>query len=238
MRVIRTPVGERADLLDGSPLFAELPAEEKRALAAVMSLRSFDPEERLFLQGRQADGFYVVTKGKVKAYRVSHDGREQVLHMLVAGEVCGEVPVFQTGRVADPTYPASAAAVGPVRALYVPRGRFLELAMKRPEMLLEMLAILSVRLRRFVGLIDDLSLKEVSARVAKHLVDLSVREGAGTVTLDTTKAVLASRLGTIAETLSRTLKKMQTRGIIAVQGRTIRILEMEQLTALAAGMKL
>ena len=102
-----------------------------------------------------------------------------------------------------------------------------------------MLAVLSGRLRHLVQLVEDLSLKEVSARLAKYLLDLSLRgDGGAVVVLETTKTVLASRLGTVAETLSRTLTRMQRRGIIRVQGRTIAITDADGLQALAAGMKL
>jgi len=158
------------------------------------------------------------------------DGREQILHMFGAGEICGEVPVFE-----GEAYPASAVAVDTLETLYVPRKDFLALGKRRPEILLEMLAVLSLRLRRFVHLIDDLSLKEVSARVAKYLLDLHARAETETVQLDSTKATLASRLGTIAETLSRTLRKMQQRKVIDVAGRQITIVDREELIELAAG---
>lgn len=104
--------------------------------------------------------------------------------------------------------------------------------------MLTILATLSRRLRRFVGLIDDLSLKDVSARLAKYLLELAEREGRDVVTLSTTKSVLASRLGTIAETLSRTFRKLQSREMIDVHDRTIRIVNREALRDIAEGMKL
>jgi len=129
-------------------------------------------------------------------------------------------------------------AVGPVRALCLPREGFLSLGKRHPELLLNMLGVLAVRLRHFVQLVDDLSLKEVSARLAKHILGLSARAGgAATVELDTTKAMLASRLGTIAATLSRTLAKMQRQGIIRIRGKRITVLDAARLRDLAAGAK-
>ena len=233
MKTIKAGPAERRKLLSGCGLLAGLDATGQEALAAVMFLRAYDPGEILLGQDQPAEGFFVLVRGSVKVLRTGRDGREQVLHVFSAGELCGEVPVFQGRR-----YPASAVAVGRVRALYVPADRFLEIAEQNPHILLEMLAVLSQRLRRFVDLIDDLSLKEVSARLAKHLLDLRVRAGRDAVELDTAKAVLAARLGTTAETLSRTLKKMQTRRVIAVGGRRIDILDGEALAVLAAGEKL
>ena len=89
-----------------------------------------------------------------------------------------------------------------------------------------------------MGLIDDLSLKDVSARLAKHLQGLLLKTDSPVVELSTTKTVLASKLGTIAETLSRTLRKMQSKKIIKVDGRKIEILDEDALDDIAEGMKL
>ncbi|MCP4640981.1 MAG: Crp/Fnr family transcriptional regulator [bacterium] len=233
MRTIKSSPDERIDMLDAFPMFGNLADADKRALADTVLIREYGANELLFMQDGEAAGFFGVLSGKVKIHRVGNDGREQVLHLFGRGELCGEVPVFQ-GRV----FPASAMAVSKARVVYVPRVAFLDLARKRPELLLGMLAMLSHRLRGFVNLVDDLSLKEVSARLAKYLLDRQVRKGSDTVELDSTKAVLAARLGTIAETISRTLNRMQKRGVIEVNGRSIRVLDRDALTALAAGMKL
>ena len=233
MKTIRSSNDERKKLLGACAFFSGLPDPSMGRLASVMTLMSYEAGEPLFMQGEKAEGFYVVTKGKVKVYRLGTDGREQVLHLFGEGDICGEVPVFQGGK-----FPASAMAATEVQALYLPGEAFLELGQVHPEIFLEMLAVLSQRLRRFVGLIDDLALKEVSARLAKYLLDLKARAGTNKVELDSTKAMLASRLGTIAETLSRTLNKMQKRQIVNVSGRTIEILDADTLANLAAGMKL
>ncbi len=230
MKTLRTNLRGRADLLRRCSLFDRLSARDVEEVARVSMLRRYETEEYLFNQDETAHGFYVVAGGRLKVHRTGVDGREQILHMFGAGEICGEVPVFE-----GEAYPASAVAVDTLETLYVPRKDFLALGKRRPEILLEMLAVLSLRLRRFVHLIDDLSLKEVSARVAKYLLDLHARAETETVQLDSTKATLASRLGTIAETLSRTLRKMQQRKVIDVAGRQITIVDREELIELAAG---
>lgn len=230
MKQARSHIAERAELLAKCPLFADLSDKDRGRLASFARVRDHAPGELLFAQGEPAEGFHVILSGRVKVYRVARDGREQVLHLLESGSPCGEVPVFHGGR-----FPASAAAVGQTRTLYVPGADFLHVAEERPGILLEMLAVLSMRLRGFVTLIDDLALKEVSARLAKYLLD---RARGGVVELDTSKAVLASRLGTIAATLSRTLGKMQDRGVVSVKGPRIRVTDEETLRQLASGEKL
>jgi CRP/FNR family transcriptional regulator, dissimilatory nitrate respiration regulator len=222
-----------AAILGACPVFSALPPRELEALGAIGLERVFDTGDYLFHQGVRAQGFYAVAAGRVRVHCVGADGREQILRVFGPGEICGEVPVFQ-----GTTYPASAAATEPTRALYLPGDAFRRLARRYPDMLFSMLADLSLRLRRFVQLIDDLSLKEVSARLAKHLLDASVRAGQQTFTLATTKAMLAARIGTVPETLSRILRKMQKRRMIDVDGRSITILDRDALLDLAAGMKL
>lgn len=224
---------EIAAALTACPMFADLPTEEVQALADVAAARGFVTGDLLFYQGDHADGFYVIGSGRLKICRFGPEGREQILHHMGAGDLAGEVPVFQGGR-----YPATAVAESELQTLYIPGDAFLELAERRPQLLLDMLAILSRRLRGFVELIDGLALREVSARVAAYLLRQVRTNGSATVRLETSKAALASRLGTVAETLSRTLKKMQTRGMITVDGRTIRVEDVSALRNLAEGEKL
>ncbi|MHC4606995.1 MAG: Crp/Fnr family transcriptional regulator, partial [Planctomycetota bacterium] len=231
MRRIASEPQERMKMMARCGLFWGLDSVEMRALAGFSPLREYEREEVLFHEGQTAEGFDLVVEGKVKVCRFGPEAREQVLHLFGPGEPVGEVAVFEGKR-----YPATAVAVGRTRVLHVPRDKFVETCRKRPEVLMKMLAVLSTRLRRFVQLVDDLALKEVSARLAKHLLDLSARSrGSKRIELDTTKAMLASRLGTIAETLSRTLAKMQRKRILKVQGRKITVLKPAALQGLAAG---
>jgi CRP-like cAMP-binding protein len=235
MKPQTSSLSERADIVCSSPNFAGLADTGARALAEVGVIRVYAEGEYLFRQDESAAGFHIVIDGAVSVHRLGPDGRQQVLHVFEGGgELCGEVPVFEGS-----TYPAAAVATEISRTLYLQRDALIDVAREHPEILLKMLATLSLRLRRFVGLIDDLSLKDVSARLAKHLLDLkSQTAGASIVTLATTKAVLASRLGTIAETISRTFRKLQESGIIDVQGRTITIRDEAALQEIAEGMKL
>jgi CRP-like cAMP-binding protein len=222
---------EKAMMLRASEVFNGISDAGLQTLAQGAILREYETGESLFRQEEKASGFYVLAKGALTVYRAGMDGRQQILHVFEdAGDVCGEVPVFEGG-----TYPAAADAAMPSRVLYLPRAEFLTVTRQHPEILLEMLAILSKRLRRFVGLIDDLSLKDVASRLAKHLLALGGQAGTDAVDLGMTKGMLASRIGTIAETVSRTFRKMQQAGLVSVDGRTIHILDRSRLEAVAEG---
>ena len=204
----------------GMPLFAGLSKAQYEALARICVRRSCRKGERLFSEGDAGTGFYMVVTGRVKIFKVSVEGKEQILHLFGPGESFGEVSVF-TGQ----GFPADAVTSAQTVLLFFPRLAFSALIQKDPTLALNMLAQLSGRLRHFAGLIEDLSLKEVPGRLAKYLLYLSGGNGDGEVALDVSKGQLASLLGTIPETLSRILARMNRQGLIRLRGAQIQILD-------------
>ncbi|MEW6333230.1 MAG: Crp/Fnr family transcriptional regulator [Thermodesulfobacteriota bacterium] len=207
-------------LLAGMPLFAGLSQEQYAALARIGIRRTFRKGERVFSEGDEGTGFYAVIAGRVKISRVSTEGKEQILHLFGPGQSFGEVSVF-TGR----GFPADAVASVQTTLMFFPRTAFSQLIQKDPTLALNMLAQLSMRLRHFADLIEDLSLKEVPGRLAKYLLYLSTTTDDREVALDISKSQLASVLGTIPETLSRILAKMHKQGLIGLKGARIQIID-------------
>lgn len=228
MDKLRVSAEERVRVLAACPLFADLAEADQRQLAGRASLRRFAGDEALIRQGAAAEGLYVVARGTVVVTREADGGRGRLLHRFTAGEVVGEVPAFAGG-----SYPATATAEGPVEAVFLLRDDLLNLGRSRPQILLGMLATLSLRLRRFVALVDDLSLKDVPARLAARLLDLAALQGGPTVTLPMPKRTLAAELGAAPETLSRLLRRLQDEGVIAVAGRRITLRDRARLAELA-----
>jgi len=211
------------------PLFEGLPLPQIEDLAMIVTDQVFRKGETIFSEGEDGNGFYVVITGRIKIFKLSPDGKEQILHFFGPGEPFGEVPVF-TGQ----HFPANAAAIEESRVFFFPRKSFVELIKRNPSLALNMLAVLSKRLRRFAALIDDLSLKEVPGRLAAYLLYLSDQnKGSKDLDLTITKAQLASLLGTIPETLSRILGKLSSQGLIETDGRRIRILNSDAVRTLA-----
>ncbi len=211
------------------PLFQGLPTPQIEDLTMIVQEQVVRKGQIIFSEGDDGIGFYVVLAGRVKVFKLSMDGKEQILHLFGPGEPFGEVPVFSGQK-----FPASAATMEESRILFFPRDSFVALVKKTPEVALNMLAILSRRLRRFASLIEDLSLKEVPARLSAYLLYLkSANRGTQDLTLDISKAQLASLLGTIPETLSRILTKMSKQGLIQTDGPRIRIMDLEALQDLA-----
>jgi CRP-like cAMP-binding protein len=211
------------------PLFEGLPPGQIEDLAMIVTDQVLRKGETIFSEGEDGNGFYVVITGRVKIFKLSPEGKEQILHFFGPGEPFGEVPVF-TGQ----HFPANAEALEESRVFFFPRKSFVDLIKRNPSLALNMLAVLSKRLRRFAALIDDLSLKEVPGRLAAYLLYLSDQNrGSKDLELAITKAQLASLLGTIPETLSRILGKLSSQGLIETDGRRIRILDEEALRDLA-----
>lgn len=217
------------------PLFADLPKPQLAELAMIVVDQLLPRGRTIFMEGDEATGFYVVISGRVKIYKLSADGKEQIIHIFGGGEPFGEVPVFAGQR-----FPAWAETLEESRIFFFPRAAFISLIQQDPSLALNMLAVLSRRLRQLVFLIEDLSLKEVPGRLAAHLLLLSERQnGADEVELDLAKGQLASLLGTIPETLSRILAKMSKQGFILTTGPRIKILDRPGLQELAtAGRRL
>lgn len=211
------------------PLFQGLPQDQIKDLAMILADQTFRRGQIIFSEGEEGNGFYVVISGRVRIFKVSPEGKEQILHIFGPGEPFGEVPVF-----AGEHFPASAQALEPSRIFFFPRESLVGLIKRNPSLALNMLAILSKRLRRFTALIDDLSLKEVPGRVAAYLLYLSEqKKGSTDLELSITKTQLAGLLGTIPETLSRILAKMTAQRLINLDGPRIRILDLEGIQDLA-----
>ncbi len=211
------------------PIFKNLPSHNMEQLASIAIDQHFRRGEIVFSEGDKGTGFYVVVSGRVKIFKLSFEGKEQILHFFGPGEPFGEVAIFEGWR-----FPAHAQCVNNTRIFFFPRDAFVDLLKRHPTLSLNMLAMLSMRLRKFTHLVEDLSLKEVPGRLAAYLLYLRERNGGRSFfELDISKSQLASLLGTIPETVSRIFTKMNKQGIIHSDGRHIQILDAERLRCLS-----
>ncbi|MEA2115210.1 MAG: Crp/Fnr family transcriptional regulator [Thermodesulfobacteriota bacterium] len=216
---------EKKEIIVGSVLFKGLEDAQLERVAEISHEKNYKRGESIFFEGDEATGFYVVVEGKVKIFKMSPDGREQILHIFGPGEPFGEVPVFHRQP-----FPANAVTMAQSTLLFFPRREFVDLVASTPSLALSMLAMLSLRLRRFASQVESLSLKEVPGRLAAHLVYLAEEQGrTDRVVLDIPKGQLASLLGTSPETLSRIFARMSEEGLIRVHGKEIELLDYEEL---------
>lgn len=212
-------------------LFKGLAVEQLDAVARIASDKEYTKGQMIFSEGDEGEGFYLVINGRVKVYKLSPDGKEQIMHIFGPGQPFAEVPVFEGSR-----YPANAEAMEHSRLFFFPKKAFIGLIQENPSLAMNMLASLSQRLKQFSHLIESLSLKEVPGRLASYLLYLSDKNGSmEEFALDIAKSQLASLLGTIPETLSRIFTKMGNQNLIRISGPQIIILDREGLEDLAEG---
>lgn len=225
------------NLIPKTDLFGELSEDQQSEIVSIVSIRNVERGEIVFSEGDEGLGFYVLLSGRVRIFKLSPDGKEQVLHFPECGDSFGEVPVFSGGN-----FPAHAQAMKKSELLFFPREAFIQLIQKDPSLALSMLAMLSKRLRRFAQMVESLSLREVPGRLASYLIQLSrqdqtnANQATTTVHLDVPKSQLASLLGTIPETLSRIFARMTREGLIeSAEGNAVIILDFHGLQELADG---
>jgi CRP/FNR family transcriptional regulator len=224
---------ELVEHLSQISLFRGLPPEHLSKLTAIIADKMYGKGQMqmIFADGDEGEGFYVVITGRVKVFKVSPDGKEQILHVFGPGAPFAEVPVFSGAP-----YPANAEPLEKSRLFFFPKKAFVSLIQETPSLAMNMLASLSQRLKQFSKLVETLSLKEVPGRLAAHILYLSdSNEGADEFNLDLAKSQLASLLGTIPETLSRIFGKMSSQGLIRISGPQIQIIDRLGLEELAEG---
>ena len=222
-------MGKILKIISGIPLFSSLSEDQLKAIQRIAIDKQFVKGESLITEGDKGSGFFIIISGQVKIYKVSAEGKEQILHIYGPGQPFGEVPVFAGQR-----FPANAMALSKMRVLFLPRKAFFKLIEDNPTLALKMLAVMSAKLREFTIQIENLSLKEIPARLATYLIYLSEEQGNHNfVDLTISKGQLASLLGTIPETLSRIFAKLTSQNLIRVEGRKIHLLDHQTLEDLA-----
>jgi len=212
-------------------LFAGLTEADLNLLATVGKIRDGRRGDVLFEQGEAAAGFYAVASGKVKIYKLSPEGKERILHVVLPGNTFADAAIFDDG-----CYPAFAEVLEKSTLVFFPKQDFLELLHQHSQISINIIGGLSRFLRQFVVQIEDLTFRDVPARLARYLITIGADE-APQVTLPFSKTQLASNLGTVSETLSRTFRKLTDEEIIQVQGKSIAILDVERLHDLADSYK-
>jgi len=208
-------------LLRKTPLFASLTEAEMRGLCARVSKRRFGQGELLFNEGDQCTGLFLVASGRIRIFKLSPSGREQVLAVEGPGSSFAELPVFDGGN-----YPASASALDDAEVLFISRKDFQAFCREHPEVALKVIAVVGSRLRRLVGIIEDLSFTTVRHRLIALILRLTQDSGTSSkegirVELTKTHQDLAAELGTVRELVSRNLSRLQAEGFLEVDGRRI-----------------
>jgi CRP/FNR family cyclic AMP-dependent transcriptional regulator len=217
------------DTLSKVAIFSALNDVELSLLAQRAVARHYPQGSSVFTEGDQCTGLYVVQSGQIRIFKSSASGREQVLGIEGPGGSVAELPVFDGGN-----YPASVSAITPTTLLFLSRHDFQAVCLAHPEVALKVLRVVGARLRRLVGIIEELSFTTVRHRLAAFLLRLSRSDGCGVdggiqVTLPASNQELAAQIGTVRELVSRNLSRFQSEGLIRMDGRQVVLLDVNAL---------
>lgn len=206
--------------LENTQLFQGVLTQSLSDLAARAVYKTYGAQAVVLSEAQPVKSFYLILTGKLKLFKISPDGREQTLQLLGPGDPFGLCTAFATE-----SFPASAVALEPSTLLSVPGPQVEAIALREPKLLLNIISILSRRLKESMTLIESLSLKDLPARIASFLRHELSRGAPGQthLTLSLSQRELAKILGATPEALSRTLRKMSDDGLIRVSGRDIDI---------------
>ncbi len=221
-----------AEVLGKTALLSDLSQPELHTLATRTVRKLFNTGELLFSEGEPCNGLHIIARGKVRIFKTSISGREQVLAVNMPGESVAELPVFDGGP-----FPASAMATEEAEIAYISRRDFQAYCMDHPEVALKVLKVVGARLRRLVGIIEELSFTTVRQRLISALLKLAESEGIGSsrgveFQLPASHQELANQLGTVRELISRNLMRLQAEGLLDVDARQIVVKDMKGLSAL------
>ena len=212
------------------PIFIGLTETEVQFLAERAVPRDYHKGEILFTEGDPCTGLFVIESGQVRIFKSSPNGREQVLTVEGPGNSVAELPLFDGG-----TYPASSAAVGESRIYFISRQDFHSLCLVHPQVPLKVLRVVGGRLRKLVGIIEELSFTTVRSRLISVLVRLAKtgkKTAAGIeVQLPASNQQLASEIGTVRELVSRNLSRLQAEELIVMDAKTVIVPDLPRLQA-------
>ncbi len=230
-------------------LFSDLSEGELEKVRSFSTLKTAAKGEMLFFDTAPFVGFYCVMEGSVKLYKISSEGREHIVHIMHPYNTFGEVPVFDNYEAVmndKAIYPINAMAIEEgTEVLLVSAKPFISFIKNSPDICLKFLSTLSKRLKLLNDHIEGITLHDIKRRLAKYILDefekakekkekiektkRIILKERNSIDLQISKYDLASHLGTILETLSRTFKKLQDEKIIEVRGKKITILNLKKL---------
>ncbi|AWB10894.1 transcriptional regulator, Crp/Fnr family [Thermodesulfobium acidiphilum] len=217
-------------ILRSNVFFKNLSNEDIAKILNISHKIELDNNQILFTEGSLALNLFIVLSGKMKVFKISPSGKEQILHIMTSGDLIAEAPMF-----AGLDYPANAQCIEKCTLLAIDREGFKNLIINNPNLTMNILSAVSFRLRNFTSLIEALSLKEVSGRLASYLLYQKEAQKSSKIELPLTRAELSKYFGTMPETLSRIFTKFQNLNIISTNNKIVTILDEEGLKKQAWG---
>jgi CRP-like cAMP-binding protein len=221
-----------SDPLGAIPYFTSLTAEQRARVLGKARRIHAAAGQTLFVEGEPCSGLYVIDRGLVKLFKTSPDGKEQVLRHMSEGDTFNEVPVFDGG-----VNPVSAAAVDEGELVVLSRAVMLDVLREYPAVAESVVQVFAGRMRHLVALVEDLSFRQVTARVARILLQsVAPHEGVGAGVggrARVTQREIGEMAGTSREVVARALKALEDAGAIDLRRGEIQVVDETRLSALA-----
>ena len=215
------------NILSAVPYFDSLDAETVAELERSTVQQMYDTEQIVFLEGETCAGLYIVESGWLKSVKIALSGREQVIRFVGPGEVFNEV-----GILADARNQVTVIALEPTALWIIPQEPLLHLMDKNARLSRIIAQHLARRVQHLLGLVEDLSLRPLQARLARVILEQAT-EGVVRRHRWSTQTEMASRLGTVPDVLNRALRGLVEEGLISVQRYQIQIRDRAGLEAKA-----
>jgi CRP-like cAMP-binding protein len=216
----------QVEFIKSIPYFSGLDQEGLDSIRKRLFEKKAERGEMLLFEGEPADNLYFVVNGAVKVFKTSADGKEQILQIIRPGESFNDVPIFSGGLNL-----ASAEAMGPVVLYLMKKSELEKIIHNYPQVALNAIQILSQRVRHLVSLVEDLSFRNVTGRVAKVLLEYA-GDGAGERPR-LTQQEMAAMIGTAREMVGRALKTLEAEGSIRMEHNRIIITNPDTLRKMA-----
>jgi CRP/FNR family cyclic AMP-dependent transcriptional regulator len=209
-------------MLQQVPYFAHVAESTLNKFAQQAAHRTFASNEMIFLEGEPSAGLWIVENGRVKAFKLSPDGQEYILHILGPGDTFNDIAALDGAP-----NPVSTMAVTDVSAWFIATAVFSQALQADHEMALAIIQGLTERIRFAAGRMEDLALHSVTARLAHFLLDQSENRSLKHPAI--TRALIANHLATTPESISRSLRILEKVGAIRFDRHRIIITQPEIL---------
>lgn len=220
-------------LLERTPMFRRLDADDRRRIAAVSVIHDYARGDEVFAEGDPADAFYVVTSGRVKVVKSTPAGKEIILEIFGAGDPLGAVVAYE-GK----PFPATARALEPTRCIVTPRESFFRLLAEHSSLVRGLLSGLTMRLIELTNRLANLSGARVEERVARlflqKLDELGRPERGGQfLPLALSRQEIADLANTTIETAIRIMSRWGKTGLVRTEGDGFLVVDRTRLERMA-----
>jgi len=216
-------IAQFVETLKKVPRFCDLTAETQQALAESAVRRPYDRNQVIYVEGEPAGAVFILESGWVKATRMTREGREQAMQFLRPVEIFGDIAVL-TGT----PYPCTVVALEDITVWVIPAHSLLDLIPRNPDLAMAVIHHLGERILYYIGMVEDLALRSVEARLASKLLENAVLKDGELIVLRrewTTFDEMAVRLGTVRDVLRRALKTLEEENLLRVEKRRIVLLD-------------